>query len=121
MQQLQERFGNTQVVASKLMNLVPSILCSATNVSFDDLVTVGVNIKFPYRLKETVVLRHTNVLKTVTIYRFYGVHTVTIFTRHFLSPPKSINEKSRSNRRTRAKLARREAINRREEHKQSTD
>ena len=38
-QQLQERFGNTQVVASKLMNLVPSVLCSATNVSFDDLVT----------------------------------------------------------------------------------
>ena len=38
-QELQERFGNTQVVASKLMNLVPSVLCNATNVSFDDLVT----------------------------------------------------------------------------------
>ena len=65
--------------------------------------------------------------KKVTVYHFYGVYTLTvytltIFTRHLsLTPPKSTNEKSRSNRRTRAKLARREAINRREEHKQSTD
>ena len=72
--------------------------------------TVGVNIKFLYHLKITVVLRRPNVLKTVTFYRFNGVYTVTIFTRHFhLTPPKSIN--SRNNRRTRAKLARREAIN----------
>ena len=68
--------------------------------------TVGVNIEFPYRWEKTVVLRRTNVFKTVTVYRFYGVYTLTIFTCHFrLTPPKSINEKSRSNRRTRAKLA----------------
>ena len=38
-----------------------------------------------------------------------------------LTSPKFINEKSRSNRRTRANIARREAINRREEHDHSTN
>ena len=54
--------------------------------------TVGVNIKFPYRLKKTVVLRRPNVLKTVTVCRFYGVHTVTIFTRHFSSNSAQIHQ-----------------------------
>ena len=32
LEQLRERFGNTQIIASKLMNLVPSILCSVAKV-----------------------------------------------------------------------------------------
>ena len=95
--------------------------------------TIGVNIKFPYRLKNPVVLWRPNVLKTVTVYRCYGVYTVTIFTRHFSSnstqihqcmrraevidglernwreEKRSIDEKSINNRRTVAERATRRA------------
>ena len=53
--------------------------------SFSLNFTVGVNIKFPYRLKKNVVLQRTNVFKNVTVYRCYGVYTLTIFTCHFSS------------------------------------
>ena len=53
--------------------------------------TVGVKIKFPYRLKKNV-LRRPNILKTVTVYRFYGVYTVTIFTRRFSSNSAQIHQ-----------------------------
>ena len=85
--------------------------------------TVGVNIKFPYRReKKTLSYGVPTFKKNITVYRFYGVYTLTIFSRHFPSNSAQTHQlKSRSNRRTRVKLARREAINRREEHKQSTD
>ena len=37
LEQLRERFGSTQMMASKLMNLVPSVICSVANVNYDDL------------------------------------------------------------------------------------
>ena len=87
--------------------------------------TVGVNIMLPYRLKK-IAPRHANAFKTSTVYRFFTFFTAFIRSQFLcvifrLTPPKSINEKSRTNRLARVKLARREAINRREEHKQSTD
>lgn len=36
-EQMRERFGNTQMLASKLINLVPSVICSDS--SFDDVVS----------------------------------------------------------------------------------
>ena len=73
--------------------------------------TVGVNIMFPYRLNKTVVLRRTNAFKTVAIYRFfycfYGVIRSQFLRVIFhLTPPKYINEKSRTNRLTKMKPAR---------------
>ena len=97
--------------------------------------TVGINKMFPYHLKKKESWLSYGVLTffkpyvycffTITvvhIHSFYSVYTLTISTRHFLSNFAQIHhEKSRNKRRTRAKLARREAINRREEKKQSTD
>ena len=36
--QMHEHFGNTQIIASKLINLVPSVICNVNDVSFDDLI-----------------------------------------------------------------------------------
>ena len=49
------------------------------------------------------------------------VETIDRLERNWREEKLLINEKSRSNRRTEAELARREAINQREEQKQSTD
>ena len=40
LEQMRERFGNTQMIASKLINLVPSIICNVHNISFDDLISL---------------------------------------------------------------------------------
>ena len=58
----------------------------------EHICTVGINIKFPYRLKNPVDLRCPNGLKTVTVYHFYGVYTATIFTRHFSSNSAQIHQ-----------------------------
>ena len=86
------------------------------------------NVSVPF--KKPVVLRRTNIFKTVTVYHFftvmvvhfhpsYGIYTLTISMRHF--PSKSINEKSRTNRQTRAKLARSEAIDEKSRNNQWTE
>ena len=67
-------------------------LCECQIIIEATLCTVGVNIKFPYRFLKNVVLRRPNVLKTLTVYRFYGVYTVTIFTRHFSSNSAQIHQ-----------------------------
>ena len=39
-QQMKERFGHSQAIASKFLHLVPSVMCNSTiNTSLDDLVT----------------------------------------------------------------------------------
>ena len=48
------------------------------------------NVSVPF--KKTVVLQHPNVFKTVTVYRFYGVYTLTILTRHFPSNSSQIHQ-----------------------------
>ena len=37
--QMHERFGDTQIIASKLINLVPSVICNVNDVCFDDLIS----------------------------------------------------------------------------------
>ena len=78
---------------------------------------------FLYRFLKKLVIRRTNVFKNVTVYRFFHRNRCTLspflrflYSHNFyatffpLTPPKSINEKSRTKRRTRAKLARSEVI-----------
>ena len=75
-----------------MTNLLILIPVTGFMVDIEIVHTVGVNIKFLYRLKNPVVLWRTNVFKTVTIYRFYGVYTLTIFTRHFSSNSAQIHQ-----------------------------
>ena len=71
-------------------------------------------VSVPFK-KNPVVLRRTNAFKTVTVHRFFTVFTAFIRSQCLcvifrLTPPKSIHEKSRTNRRTRAKLEKKRLI-----------